>query len=63
MVVSGSYRQVFLCDSGLDLVFDQEAGSCLQLFFYTIDPHGAAGRDTHIRVVCNQLGPGCTTEI
>ena len=61
MVVTGTYRQVYLDEDDLDLVFDQQEGSVLRLFFYSIDPHGSSS--SRIRVVCNQNGTGCTTEI
>lgn len=61
MVVTGTYRQVYLNEENLDLVFDQQEGSVLRLFFYSIDPHGSSS--SRIRVVCNQNGTGCTTEI
>lgn len=63
MVVKGTHRQVLICHSDQDLTFDQEAGSTLRLFLYTINPDGSAAPDLHIRVVCNQLGQNCTTEI
>lgn len=61
MVVTGTYRQVYIDEGDLDLVFDQQEGSVLRLFFYSIDPHGSSS--SRIRVVCNQNGTGCTTEI
>ena len=61
MVVTGTYRQVYIGENDLDLVFDQQEGSVLRLFFYTIDPHGSSS--SRIHVVCNQNGTGCTTEI
>lgn len=61
MVVTGTYRQVYIDEGDLDLVFDQQEGSVLRLFFYSIDPHGSSS--SRIHVVCNQNGTGCTTEI
>ena len=61
MVVTDTYQKVYVGESDLDLVFDQQEGTTVRLFFYTINPHGTSS--SRIRVVCNQKGKGCTTEI
>ena len=60
MVVRGTYQDVFLCEGDMQLVYDQEAGSIVRLFFFAID---AGDREMHINVECNQIGTGCKTEI